>query len=329
MGLFSRNNEQDPLANNNKNVQDNAVEESMDKENNDKEGVVLQVDTTAQQYQQPAIEKSLEILQLSNSDKQIIYPLIFKYGCMTQKQAAKFLSKEAAENLVFDNNLQAVTHGDETILLHTKQSLELLADLTQDNYKELQKEALFGVDDTNVLPSVIEELEVLLAYEKYCQSHKQYQMFHWVSNFNPRKKRNLKIRRVDVKRGSLSPNFVLVLTKKDQCICVVFDFLPLYNAYMLGERQEKYWDILRAYHLWLEDHENVAKWVKKNKLYVPVEEVCIGLIFPNGTQKLVENVFQKVKRQGVETKILLASKEDVLKKPTKCFYGNSQVLSFT
>ena len=77
MGLFSRNNEQDPLSNNNKNVQDNAVEESMDEENNDKEDVALQVDTTAQQYQQPAIEKSLEIPQLSNSDKQIIYPLIF------------------------------------------------------------------------------------------------------------------------------------------------------------------------------------------------------------------------------------------------------------
>ena len=127
MGLFSRNNEQDPLSNNNKNVQDNAVEESMDEENNDKEDVALQVDTTAQQYQQPAIEKSLEIPQLSNSDKQIIYPLIFKYGFLTQEQVGKFLPKDVNESVAFDHDLRVVACDNQTlILLQNKVSKYLL-----------------------------------------------------------------------------------------------------------------------------------------------------------------------------------------------------------
>ena len=152
-------------------------------------------------------------------------------------------------------------------------------------------------------------------------------MFHWVSSSNPRKKRNLKIRRVDVKRGSLSPNFVLVITKKSQRTCVIFDFLPLYNSYMLGERQEKYWEILCAYHLWLENHENVAKWIKKNKLYVLVEDVCVGLVLPNESQELVKGMVYKIQSQGVITKVLLTDNCSILRKPLKCFYGNSEETS--
>lgn len=132
----------------------------------------------------------------------------------------------------------------------------------------------------------------------------------------------MNIKRIDLRRGSLSPNGTITIAKKSQRLCLILNLLPPFSAYLIGERRDKYSGIVNAFSLWLSDTEKVAKWIRKMKLYVATEELAVALVFPKESEDVIGDLTKKMADEEIHTPIYLTSYDELLKKPLSCWSIN-------
>lgn len=265
--------------------------------------------------------------ELKDEEKRRIYTLIFKYRLLSFAQICGMIGSQKAEKVARNMRLEIVVNAGEKFFFCSKESIEEFASLTGESTKDLMKEPVFlqkiKEEEKQFLPAVKREIDILLALEKACEEDGKYQLYDWVSAHNPMKKQRISMKRCDVSRGSLDPDFVAVLSKKGQRLCLIFDLVPAFHAYMAGEKVKKYWDSITAYNAWLSKEELVAKWIKRMKLYLAVSDIAIALIFPNQSQNVIPDLLAKMENEGVVSPIYLGGMDEVLEKPLTCWYANN------
>ncbi len=268
-----------------------------------------------------------EEVQLSHEEKKRIYTLIFKYRFLSFAQICSILGTQKAEKLAKNMRLEIVESSSEKFFFCSKESIEEFASLTGDSAKDLMKEPVFSQkikeEDKQFLPGVKREIDILLALEKTYEEDGKCQLYDWVSANNPMKKRWLSMKRCDVSRGSLDPDFLAVLNKKGQRLCLIFVLLPAFHAYMAGEKVKKYWDSITAYNAWLSKEELVEKWIRRLKLYLAVSDIGAAFVLPNQSQDVIPDLLAKMESEGVVSPIYLGIMEEVLGKPLACWYANN------
>jgi hypothetical protein len=217
--------------------------------------------------------------------------------------------------------LEIVHLGTEDYYFHTPQSIELYASITGAPAKELSSIVCFYDQiNTEDIPMVAREVDITGAIEKACGDSVHFE--DWTSSRILRKKRMIKIRRCDGKKGSLKPDFFVVLKEKGKKCVVVFDCVPpVYGAFTTGEKREKYVEYLLAYHSWLSSPDKVETWAKKVKADVPAEAIGVAIILPDKESGMAEELLEELQKREIDTPIFLAMK-DFLSNPLSSWYTN-------
>lgn len=267
----------------------------------------------ATQPQLPAdlpIGSQATIAEMTEAELQFLARL-FKYGCLRTPQTG-FSS-------YLLSMLDVVKGQHEAAWFHTSKSMEIYAQRNQIRVAEVKKRVLFkSAVNQAELPMILEQNDFLLALE---QANK-YQLWDWVSSYNPRKQRMLKIAN-GRKRGCLTPHLMAVLKGKTGKYGLLFDIISAaYEAFLPGERTAYYGEILTAYHNWLTAETIMENWLTKRQLYVAPANVGVALLLATNHDNMIGDLLEICENRAITTPIYFADKASFLVKPLSCWYSN-------
>ncbi len=245
---------------------------------------------------------------------------LVKYGCLSSSLREMILADQSPLKPCLRSVLQIVSEKGNEIYFLTEKSLQLYLQATGIPARDVAGKILFCEHfPQERLTQILQEIEILLAFEMACQQEKDCFLFDWLSPYNPRKKRMLKIRKPDGKRGSLKPGPVVVVKKNEQKCCLIFDKISCHSAFVPGERLAKFEAILKGYHGWLSAPEKVSQWVKKRGLYVSTEAVVVALLFPSEHKNMLHDLIHICEDLQINTAIYFADRNSFLEKPFTCW----------
>lgn len=228
---------------------------------------------------------------------------IFKYGCL---QTPPTGLSECLRSL-----LDKVKIQQEEVWFHTQKSLEIYARHCQIRIAEVRKKVFLKSAVTmSELPLILEQNNLLLTLE---QTNK-YQLWDWISAYNPRKKRLLKIQ-IGGKHRCLTPHLVVVLKGKTGKCGLIFDTISTaYEAFSPGERCVYYSEMLLSYHTWL-NSENLEKWLKKRQIYVAPLHIGIAILLAENADNLIGDLLEICENLDIKAPIYFTDKPSFLVKP--------------
>jgi len=251
-----------------------------------------------------------------------IYTWVLKYGCLSFCQLSSLYPQKILSKIVLPGTLSVREMDGEKLYFHNESSIEIYAGLASIPKREITgKVVLSDSIEAQNLPVVLQEIDTLLVLDKCAQASTNLRLYDWVSAINPRKKRMLKIKREEDKRGSLKPNFAIILQKNDRRCCILFHFMPIYQAFSPGERLAKCREILLAYNAWLSLQEEVENWLKKRRLFVPESSTAVALLFPSTQSEIVRDSLEICQENHIETPIYYAHRNEFQKSPFSCWHS--------
>lgn len=256
-----------------------------------------------------------KVPELSAEEAQFLAK-IFQYGCLPTPPTGI----SAGLCSLLDN----VKIQQADIWFHTPTSLELYARHCQIRIAEVRKKVLFkSAVNQAELPKILEQNQLLLSLE---QTNK-YQLWDWVSGYNPRKKRLLKIQKGG-KHGCLTPHLVAILKGKLGKYGLIFDTISAaYEAFSPGERIAYYEEMLLAYHTWL-NSKNLEKWVQKRQLYVAPANIGVAILLSENQDNLIGDLLEICGHQDIKTPIYFTDKQSFLMKPLSCWYSHVDIENY-
>ena len=276
----------------------------------------------------------------------LIYAMILKFGCLTREQVKSILT----ENSILDNSIEnfftVIICNNIRVYFHDLESLARYAELGKQPLKEIKSKAVFvDMVDMKTLEQIIQDIDILLAFDKYCQTSKKFRFYSWVSSTNPRSvssdkrvgksassskarqtdksKSPIKINRPD--RGkSFEPHLVVGLEAKNTCFALVFDKIYDFPWLSLEEKKETWEETITGYARWLNDKKKLSMWLRKTGLfYAKPETVCVALYLSSKEPKTAERLVQYCQKHDITAPIYIASgMEDIISHPFSCWSTN-------